>query len=512
MNFNFYKLEFYITFIFVLNLFIIKEGKTQEINNNYIVMPFKSYFPKYDYSTNVNKALINSWIRRKLYLDIENKSGQKLQMILNSNEPKMHTREVVAVIRTDEKYYEPYNRKDSNICTFNYLDSNNYELTTEFKYQFYSIQNTCFAKEKIYIYKDFNLKEKELFDIEFIHSCNETQICFFAGFQITENIADKSINLFHQINNSIHSNSFSWALNFTSPDEGVLIFGDIINNNKLDFYNDNIEDNYISLGVSAYSLDSITWKLMFEKVIFGDYVIKSDSEIYFFMNFQNRYITVPKQYFYDIKNKYLLLNEIDPDTGDMKFICHEEETEFFFHTIYCNKKEYLELTDNYKKLPDLNLFGYRFGINITFTPQDLFIEKGDYVYFYIAYDSHNDEDWNIGTIFEEKYLTVFENYEKRLHFLKKGDKKKDKDEENKENEGDEGNDGDGKNDTFKISIIIILVVIISALIFGYLGIFYGKKIYQIRRKKANELNDDGYDYTTTKDNNIVEPKEKFLIN
>jgi hypothetical protein len=284
----------------------------------------------------------------------------------------------------------------------------------------------------------------------------------------------------------------------------------------LEFYNDNIQDNYISLGVSTYSLDSITWKLMFEKVIFDDYVIISDSEIYFFMNFQNRYITVPKQYFYDIKYKYLLINEKDPDTGEMKFICHDEETEFFFHTVYCNKNEYLELTDNYKKLPNLDLFGYRLGLNVTFTPQDLFIEKGDYVYFYIAYDTHNDEDWNIGTIFEEKYLTVFENYEKRLHFLKKSDKKKDGDKDDGDG-GNGGNGGDGKNgennSTFKFTIIIILVVIVCALVFGYLGIFYGKKIYQSRRKRANELNDDVYDYTTTDNNNTVEQKkENFLIN
>ena len=62
MNFNFYKLEFFITFIFVLNLSIFKKGKSEEIKNNFIVIPFKSYFPKYDYSPNINKALINSWI------------------------------------------------------------------------------------------------------------------------------------------------------------------------------------------------------------------------------------------------------------------------------------------------------------------------------------------------------------------------------------------------------------------------------------------------------------------
>ena len=493
MNNNFYK---YIVFILIINISIIKKGKSEENNKNFIIIPFKSYFPKIDYSPNYNKALINSWIRKKIYFELENSSGQNLQIILNSKDSKIHTREVVAVLRTEDKYLEYYNTNDSDICTFNYKNSNSYELTTDFNYIFYSISNVCYAKEKIYLYTDSNLKQKKLYDIEFIHSSNETHICFFAGLQITESIADEKIILLHQLKKLINSNSYTWTLKFTSPDEGHFIFGDIINNNKLNFYNDNIEDNYISLSVPTYSLDTINWKLFFEKVIIGDYIIKPDSQLYFFMNFERRYITVPKEYFYDIQKQYLLVDNYD-ENGNIKFICFVEETEFFYNSIYCKKKEYLEMTDNYKKLPTLNLFGYRLGVNITFTPQDLFIEKGDNIYFYIAYDSKNEEDWYIGTIFLEKYITVFDNYEKKLSILKKNNKEDNKNTNN-------------KSFTNRVVLIIILVIIFSSFIFGLIGLIFGKKIYQKRKKKANELNDDEYDYSP-QENKIEENKDNNLL-
>ena len=471
--------KFYIQFLLLIFVeLIINKVKSEENKKKFIVIPFKSYFPKYDYSPNIDKALINSYVRKKIYLDIKNESGQKLEIILNKEESRMHTREVVAVLGTDEVYYKEYNTIDEDICTFNFQNSNSYKFLSDFNEQFRSIKNVCYAKEKIFLYKDLNLKEKQLYDLEFYHSSNETHVCFFAGLQISESLADKDINLFCQLQKLINSNYKTWTLKFTSPNEGVFIFGDIIGNKDLKFYNDNIDANYLPLKTYAYSITSIYWKLEFDKVIFGDYVINQNKILYFYMDFQSRYITVPKEFFYNIKLKYLL---VDEEKTDPKFICFDEDIEFFFHAIYCKKKEYLKLTDNYKKLPNLDLFSNKFGVNITFTPHDLFVEKDNKLYFYIAYNSHKDEDWGIGTIFMEKYLTVFNNNETMLKILKKSDK--DKDIMNKEN-----NYG-------TIIFIVILGIILSGLIFGFLGVLFGKKIYLQRKKKANELNDDEYDYS-----------------
>ena len=124
----------------------------------------------------------------------------------------------------------------------------------------------CYAKEKIYLYKDFNLKNKNLYDLEFIHSSNETHICFFAGLQLTDSVYEKKLSLLYELKNLINSNSYSYTLKFISPEEGFLIFGDIINNDKLKFYNDHLEENYINLNVNNYAYNNIPWKFYLEKI------------------------------------------------------------------------------------------------------------------------------------------------------------------------------------------------------------------------------------------------------
>lgn len=476
-------------YICLIIITILSKEKSLDTNQqNILVIPFKTYFPKvYEYP-NKSKILIISWIRKKLFLELENYSGQKLSMILNTQEPKMHTRDVVALIRSADKYYEAYNENVSDICSFNYEKSNTYQLISPFDSELYSISKTCYAKEKIYIYKDLNLKTKNIYDIEFIHSSNETHLCFFSGLQLTESSIENDINLFYQLKNLTNSKTFSWTLKFNSPEEGYFIFGDIINNKELNFYNDNNEDNYIPLNVETFFLNNINWKIYFEKIFFDDYIIKSDIQICFFIDIQTRYITVPKEYFYNIKLKYLLTNE-NISSSDPKFICHDEESEFFFHSVYCDKKEYLELTDNYKKLPTLNMYGYRLGVNITFTPKELFLEKDDKIYFFIAYNSNLNDEWHMGHIFLEKYITVFDNNEKKLSILKQRTKAINKDE----------------NDNSDISLIIliaVLVFVLSALIFSFLGILFSKKMYLMRKKKANEL-DDEYEYSSQDINNPI---------
>ena len=495
------RLIFHIFFILIIITIIDLGNCSTENQGNFLIIPFKFYSIK-DYDTvNENKRFIISLIRRKIYLDIENESGQKLQMLLNNELPQMHTRDVVALIKSDEEYYEPYKKNNSDICTFNYKKSNTYTFTSAFNYSFYSISNSCLAKEKIYFYTDMNLKEKKKFDINFIHSSNETHICFFGGLQLTESPAYEPINLFYQFKNLINSNKYSWTLKFNSPDDGYFIFGDIINNNKLKFYNDNNEQNYIDIYSKTY-LSTIYWKLPFDKIIFDDYIINNlDSISHLEIDIETKYIVVPKQYFYEIKRKYLLTNE-NITNSEMKFICFDEETEFFFNSVYCNKKEFLALTDNYKKLPNLIIYHHTF--NLTFTPKELFLEKGDKVYFFIAQNSKlYDDEWHIGNILLEKYITVFNNEAKQFSILRKSDK-------DSKNNGDNKTNNNVMSNT-KIIIIIILVFIITALAFGYIGIIYGKKYCQSRKKKANELNED-YEYSPQSINNEQNIESPIIFN
>ena len=101
-----------------------------------------------------------------------------------------------------------------------------------------------------------------------------------------------------------------------------------------------------------------------------------------------------------------------------------------------------------------------------------------------------DEKYVFGSLLLEKYITVFNNEEKTLNILKK------KEENNKMEIVD-------NNSSTKIFLIVMLVFILSAVIFILVGKLFGKKLFVSRKKKANELIDDDYDYTPNINNNVI---------
>ena len=94
---------------------------------------------------------------------------------------------------------------------------------------------------------------------------------------------------------------------------------------------------------------------------------------------------------------------------------------------------------------------------------------------------------------------MFDNYEKKLSILKKNNKEDNKNTNN-------------KSLTNRVVLIIILVVIFSSFIFGLIGLIFGKKIYQKRKKKANELNDDDFDYISKEVNDDSKNEGLFKEN
>ena len=78
-----------------------------------------------------------------------------------------------------------------------------------------------------------------------------------------------------------------------------------------------------------------------------------------------------------------------------------------------------------------------------------------------------------------------------------------KSKENYDNEKKEKNKNKGKNHITLFNIIIIIVAAIVLIIeIGFCIYCFNKKLFQNnRRKRANELADDNYDYLTINNNN-----------
>ena len=458
-------------FLFSFLLLILTKCQSDE-SQNFIVIPFKTYFPTPE-GINQQGIIMNKWTRSKTYFETENPNKQKMQIILtSSDENLMYTRNNVTSIRTDEEHYKPYSENIGDICSFDYKNSSSYNFY-DCTRNFHSMDsNNCYAKEKIKLYSDTDLKESKFYEIHFIHTTNESGVCFLGNTEISSAVFDKIYNFIYQLKNLTNSKSYTWTLKYTSPEEGYFIFGDIIGNNKITFYNDNIEENYYSITMASI-IEKIFWRTQITKIYIGNnrlYNTANKDYLYVHLDFYSRYITVPYNDSLEFKNIFDLNQEY----------CFNTKVEYYFNAIYCDKKKYLTLTDNYKNLPTISFFG-ELQINITFTPKDLFIEKDDKIYFLIAYDEHRDTDWYFGNIFLQKYTVVFNNDARTMNVLKKVNF-----------------EDDGSN-TLKIVLIVILCIILSGLIFGFLGVKYGKVLFEKRRKKANELDDDEYDYVQKND-------------
>ena len=124
LNNNFFI--FFLSKLIIISFFFSVNSAEQNIYNIAII-PFKSYLPT-DFSLKKEvEQLISSWVYRRIYLNIEVESGQKIPMFLNFEQPIIHTSEIIAYFRDDEdNRKEQYTKNCEQICNFNYeIEKNN---------------------------------------------------------------------------------------------------------------------------------------------------------------------------------------------------------------------------------------------------------------------------------------------------------------------------------------------------------------------------------------------------
>jgi len=496
MSYN-YKKKFSIYAFTIFNLILILGFfpiLSDELQKKIIVIPFKSYYPDINESDELLKY-IGSMIKRKLYWESENEQGQKISVIMALRWSSMHTSDSVAYIWNDENIESYYKHNPKDICKFNYKKSSYYQCVTPYNKSYFLKSKLCWAKEKFKFFTDIQINKNNAvyYDIEFIHTVNNTEICFFDGLQLTTDVKSKEINLFYQLKKEINSKSYSWMMKFNSPDDGFLIFGDIKNNNNIDFMKDiNIEDNYESIYVKPFTSGTIFWSITFDYLYLGNNVTAINLEANIDINSQ--FIRIPDKIFSNIRKIYFS-NYFHYNFQGGHPICFDKYVFAKFKGVYCKKKELLELTNNLKNLPDFIFYSNDLHINITFNSYELFREYNNTLYFLVGHDTQIEEnEWYIGSILLEKYTIIFDSESKKLNLLKYRNSKKQIEEPKIENK-------------MNIYIAVLITLFFTAIIFCFIGLRYGKKIYQSRKVKANELN-DGYDYSSYKE---IDNKKRAII-
>ena len=172
--------------------------------------------------------------------------------------------------------------------------------------------------------------------------------------------------------------------------------------------------------------------------------------------------------------------------------CQEKVIKYFKPMQFCLSNTYM----------DINQTNY-----IEFTYKDLFVKApgdNDLYYFQIIFVD-NSYKWIFGRPLFKKYRTIFNQDKKIIGFYTEtGDYKS---EDNKNNSGEKN-----ENNTISLSWILVFILIFLLIFFIIIGILFYNKYKGSRKKKANELDDDNFDYTSTPEVTKDKNQNSSLIN
>ena len=123
--------------------------------------------------------------------------------------------------------------------------------------------------------------------------------------------------------------------------------------------------------------------------------------------------------------------------------------------------------------------------------KDLFVETKYKYFFNIIFSYSWQENWILGKPFLKKYPTMIDLDNKIIKIYNNNNEKKEENEKKIEN---------NKKLSKKYIFFLILIIIVLICSFSILFYLLGKNLNKSRKKKANELHDDDYDYESTDEN------------
>ena len=285
----------------------------------------------------------------------------------------------------------------------------------------------------------------------------------------------------------------TWMIKYTSQNEGLFIVSPDLTKIYQDFDENKLFTTYRD------KKGANTWNILITKVLS-----------------ENNNSTINKKPIKGIINNDLDLIEGDGDYYEYitlsyfkpyikKRICKLEEITvnyYYYFVLECHKKNFT--LDDMKKFPTLTLVLTSLNSEFVFDYKDVFVETKYKYFFNIVFNKFVYTNWIFGKPVLKKYPLLI-NYEaETVSFY------------NESFITDNNRTNDDINNKNKISAYVFIIsgviIIILAAILGsvlYFIIIYKNKF---KKKRANELLDDNFDYTPSKDSNNNDEKFNNIIN
>ena len=314
-----------------------------------------------------------------------------------------------------------------------------------------------------------------------------TKINFIPLFKNEKIIKKDSWTLLFDINKDDYNfNKNYFIIDDFNKIKGKLILGDKLHN----YYSDKFMSN-MSYSINMFNRNGLlNWVIQFESIYINDFRLLIDTFSELRPDSALNFGTLTFKFSIDIRffDKFF-----------KNSICQSKNMTLFPNIFYyvCDDsiKGENNTSFNIKNFPNITFKHKDLGESFILTYKDVFIQDiniKNIFYFLFVFDRNRiynfeNDRFILGIKFCEKYQFEFDNDNKLItHYIKIGKK----------------NDGSDRQETIvnhdkkdnKIYLYIILIILFGILLF-ILGMLFQKKIIKLPRKiRANELDDDDYEY------------------
>ena len=310
--------------------------------------------------------------------------------------------------------------------------------------------------------------DEVLNDIKFMLTTNSKyDLDGILGLQIHENnYLTYGHGLINQLKLKKLINNEVFFFNYDSTkDEGELIIGEYPH--LLDKFGDKYHKNQLETTNIHMPTFDILYNVLFRSVYWDGKEIETSAIGK--INIEDGYIIGSKSY------EEAVYKFFQPHIINKK--CKSQEVNVLYTTYICDEYENL----NISSFPNLIFYNSDTNYNLTITYKDLFVKKGEKIYFMIVFDKKGyNAQWTLGSIVLRKNMIVFDMDKRLIGFY-------------------DPNNAKYKKEKLNTSLYIIFITIAGIIIIALIGFILYKFVWKKKGKKAYELNDD-YDYNTAINN------------
>ena len=467
---------------FFFILFIIKNIYSYIVFNIELLHKnnYKSLYEKNPLKDIISKELISSY-----FTEIEiGTSFQKIPLIIK---PKIADYVITSIhqIENPEKDYSTekyvYNLSSKFFENHNFFDE---EKSSSYNLSFCEKRSpldetekplaeiTCYSNDTIIFYTNKDLKEKIIMKEFYLELVRNTKDNITGTIGLNLNDMFNHVSILSLLKRKNLIDNYYWFFDFEKWDsnKGKLFLGALPHNIYENKYS---EDDLVFTG-GAGDDSYIFYNIIFDKIYFknstGEKEIIGENEKTE-LNLESNVI-IGKHNFRTYLNSSL--NELIKEKKCFfdSFSSYSERVDFYFDYdfFYCNNTK--EIKEKLVKvIPNIYFYSKNLNFDFELNKEQILKENGEYIYISIIF-CHNYNSWYLGKQISLKYQFVFNPNIKNIYFYKKSIKEEEK----------------------NYLYLKIIGIIVLCVIFGVLGVVFGKKIYGMRKKRANELKDDDFEY------------------